>query len=379
VPTQPAQQSRPVLVDTGAGALAESVDRAIDDWQPTHDERRIDDIGWAKDLRDARRLAKEYQRPIFLLVHGGNLATGRCCAGSAHARASALSNERVIDLLNHWYIPVAIANQDFRKEGAAAAEERAEYQRIRAAANREGVLGGESWVYVLDADGRPVDSLHGCTAAVAHHMLDLLEFYARDLDAKEGPAVIAPVPLSRPPQAEAGALVLHLTARYLKRQGNELVPIQTALGTDKAGGWHDYAVENWLVLARDEWSRLLPSATPTLGASWTLPETVCERLLLNFYPQTEGNDLSRNRIDRGSLRATVVSLRGDTVRARLEGTLRMKHPFVYPIPDDRYVDATIAGYLDFDLSRQRIRALRLYTPRATYGADPFGVAVRSLP
>src|SRR5262249_54845933 len=99
----------PAAID---GGLAENVDRTIDAWQPTREERRIDDIGWAKDLRDARRLAREHNRPIFLLVHSGNLATGRCCSGSAHSRASALSNDRIIDLLNHYYIPVAIANQD---------------------------------------------------------------------------------------------------------------------------------------------------------------------------------------------------------------------------------------------------------------------------
>src|SRR5262249_50632264 len=161
--------------------------------------------------------------------------------GAAHARASALSNDRVIDLLNRWYIPVAIANQDYAKEGRAPADEKAEEQRMRSAAAKEGVLGGTSWVYVLTPEGRPIDSFHGCTAGVASSLLDLLEWYARDLGAKEGKPVITPVPLSQPPQAETDALVLHLTARYLKRQGKDLVPLQARLGTDKAGGWHDYA------------------------------------------------------------------------------------------------------------------------------------------
>jgi RNA polymerase sigma factor (sigma-70 family) len=367
-------------VETGPtdGGLAEAIERNIAAWQPTAEERRIDDIGWAKDLRDARRLAKEHGRPIFLLVHSGNVATGRCCAGSAHCRASALSNDRVIDLLNHCYIPVAIAIEDYAREGRAPAAEKAEQQRIRNEASQEGVLGGMSWVYVLNADGRPVDSLHGCNAAVAQNMLTLLEFYAHDLGAWHGQPVIAPTALSVAPQAEADALVLHLTARYLKKQGDDLVPVRNTLGTDKTDGVHSYAVENWFVLTRDEWRRLLPAGTPAVGATWTLAAPVTERLLLNFYPQTENNDLSQNRIDRGSLEATVVSIHEGLVRARLEGHLRMKHRAIPTIDDDRFVDATVAGYLDFDLSRQRIRALRLYTPRASYGAELFGVAVRSL-
>jgi RNA polymerase sigma factor (sigma-70 family) len=385
VPERPghAEQRRPaagpLTLAEVDGGLSVAVDRTVDAWQPTRAERRIDDIGWAKDLRDARRLAKEHNRPILLLVHGGDLATGRCCAGGAHSRASALSNDRVIGLLNHEFIPVAISNRDYYgKDGRTNAEEKTEFQRIRNAAQKKGLLGGSSWVYVLDSEGEPLDSLHGCTAAVAQNLLDLLEWYARDLGTREGEPVSAPVPLSRAPQAEPDDLVLHLTSRYLKRQDDSLVPLQAKLGTDKVSSWHGYPAENWIVLGRDEWSRLLPAEAPELGSKWTLDASVTERLLLNFYPQTEDNDLARNRIDQGSIRGTVVAVSGDRVRARLEGKLRMKHAFVWTIPDERFVDATILGYIDFDRSRQHISALRLYTPQATYGAESFGVAVRSV-
>ena len=42
------------------------------------EERRLDDIGWAKDIRDAKRLAKEHHRPVFLFTHDGRLNIGRC-------------------------------------------------------------------------------------------------------------------------------------------------------------------------------------------------------------------------------------------------------------------------------------------------------------
>ena len=47
-------------------------------WQPTERERRWEKIGWAKDIRDAERIAKKLERPMFLYTHDGRLAVGRC-------------------------------------------------------------------------------------------------------------------------------------------------------------------------------------------------------------------------------------------------------------------------------------------------------------
>jgi hypothetical protein len=59
--------------------LAAWVDHRVQDWQPTPEERRFDDVGWAKDIRDAERLAKVHGRPVFLFTYDGQcLATYRC-------------------------------------------------------------------------------------------------------------------------------------------------------------------------------------------------------------------------------------------------------------------------------------------------------------
>jgi hypothetical protein len=42
------------------------------------EERRLDEIGWAKDIREAERLAKQSGRPVFLFTHDGRLNIGRC-------------------------------------------------------------------------------------------------------------------------------------------------------------------------------------------------------------------------------------------------------------------------------------------------------------
>jgi hypothetical protein len=58
--------------------LTTRVDARVKEWQPTADERRFDEIGWAADLRTALRLAREHQRPVFLFTMDGRINTGRC-------------------------------------------------------------------------------------------------------------------------------------------------------------------------------------------------------------------------------------------------------------------------------------------------------------
>jgi hypothetical protein len=54
------------------------VDERVDAAQPTADERRIDRIGWARDIRSALRLGREHGRPVFLFTMDGRFSIGRC-------------------------------------------------------------------------------------------------------------------------------------------------------------------------------------------------------------------------------------------------------------------------------------------------------------
>jgi hypothetical protein len=59
-------------------ALAAWVDKRVEDWQIKPEERAFDAIGWTRDIREAERLAREHQRPIFLFTHDGRMGIGRC-------------------------------------------------------------------------------------------------------------------------------------------------------------------------------------------------------------------------------------------------------------------------------------------------------------
>ena len=54
------------------------VAQRVKELQPTTQERKIDRIGWARTIMDARKLAKQHNRPVFLFTHDGRINTGRC-------------------------------------------------------------------------------------------------------------------------------------------------------------------------------------------------------------------------------------------------------------------------------------------------------------
>jgi hypothetical protein len=53
-------------------------DARVKEWQPKAAERRLDEIGWAKDILTARKLSKEHNRPMFLFTMDGRITIGRC-------------------------------------------------------------------------------------------------------------------------------------------------------------------------------------------------------------------------------------------------------------------------------------------------------------
>jgi hypothetical protein len=69
------------LVINALGAESDEfawVQQRVRELQPSAKEKRFDEIGWAADIRDALRLAKTHQRPVFLFTHDGRINIGRC-------------------------------------------------------------------------------------------------------------------------------------------------------------------------------------------------------------------------------------------------------------------------------------------------------------
>jgi hypothetical protein len=236
---------------------------------------------------------------------------------------------------------------------------------------------GTVHVYLLDPDGRPVGSQHVAVASKVEELTALLERTIERLQVPAGKPIVPPSSQSASPKADAGALVLHLVARNVVRKDGEDVPHKAVLGMTRSGNWGAYPVEDWIILGKAEWSRLVPRGPFAPGMVWDLDRDVTAKVLRHFYPSTENNDVAGNRIDRQELKATVVSVKDGIVRARLDGKLRMKHTF-YHRDDDNFAEAQLLGFLDIEARTGRIVNWQLITTDATYGRIRFGVAVRTV-
>jgi hypothetical protein len=278
-------------------------------------------------------------------------------------RAGPLSSTEVIELLNHYFVPAFVSMEDYEDHGTAPAAEKAEYWRIYHAAHAAGMSVGSVHVYIVSQDGQPIATRHVAKAIEEGELRSLLSETVRDLNVKRGDPLLRPAAQSAAPPHEPDDLVLHLVARYARH----------------GGSWNEFPGEDWVVLRRAQWEKLLPpvGSTTTVGSGWDIDPELSAIILTHVYPQTENNDLRKNRLDRQSLRATIVSSAGGIARARVDGDLRMKHSF-YPGRDtEQFVDAALIGYIDFGPESRRIRAVGLATDSARYDGHEFGVGIRS--
>lgn len=288
-------------------------------------------------------------------------------------RAGPLSRTDVSETLNKYFVPVYTSNEDYREDEqtgtppAVPPEEVKAYQKIYRAALEAKLSAGTVHAYVLSPDGQPVDSLHVADAARGDKLLQMLRRAAERFQTPPGDTLVKPkVQSSAPPAPSDGAMVLHLTAR--------------ADGTNPSDdSWHAYPSEDWISLTKDDQAKLLPPGAPAMNVSttWAIDRAAATKVLTHFYPQTENNDVSKNRIDRIALKATVVSVNNSVARARLDGDLRMCHPF-YHDPAEDIVEAKVVGYVEFDPASRSIKAFKLVTDEATYRKRGFDVGVQNV-
>jgi hypothetical protein len=58
--------------------LVVSVEKKVREIQPSRDEKRFDEIGWAPSILAAEAIARKTNRPMFLFTYNGKIDTGRC-------------------------------------------------------------------------------------------------------------------------------------------------------------------------------------------------------------------------------------------------------------------------------------------------------------
>jgi hypothetical protein len=285
-------------------------------------------------------------------------------------RASSLSSTKVIDLLNSYFVPVSLRNQDFGDEGAASPDEKFEKARIYRDALKAGMHAGTVCVYLVSPAGRPMAVAPANENLVydPDRLAELMLQVVRQLDVVKVEPTLAAKPQSPVPRARDGTLVLHVVARYLERKGDVDVPydVKAVLGTKNGRNWADLPSQEWVALSGPECTSLLPRGEVRVDSTWKPGEDVIAKLLRHFYPPTENTDLKTNRVEKLVIQARVESIEHGVARARLDGRMRMKHPF-YHQDDDNFVDTDLVGYVRFRTNTRQIESLRLVTDDGRYG------------
>ena len=283
-------------------------------------------------------------------------------------RGGSLSHDKVIDLLNGYFVPVYISHEAHEKGDAPEADKK-EWQRIYREANTNLKSSGTVHVYILSpADGEVIESIDIGTATQPVKLLARLTAVVEKLKTPAGKPLVKPVPQSQPPKSAPDSLVLHTVARSYK------------------GTWNEFPVENWTVLSPANAVDLLPTGAVTVGKSWELDKVVTARFLTTFLPNGYGYaTYHKTSIVEQSLRATVVSVEKGVASARIEGVLKLKHKSLNfnvspPADIEEIAQMTLVGFVDFEPDKRHIRTLRLLADKANVraGQVEYAVGLRSV-
>ena len=282
-------------------------------------------------------------------------------------RAGPLSNDKVIETLNRYFVPVFLSNEDYEKDGPASPEERRERDRILDECARNGTSTGTVHVYLLSPDGRAIDSAHVAHVSRTPELQAMLDRCIRKLGTSGGEPVAKPRALSVAPAARDEGLVLHLVSR-----GQDTGP--------QGGSWREFPAENWVVLSRRDAAGFLPSGNSRNGASYDVDPSVAAKLLQYFYPQSEDpTDSPWTKIDHLALSGTVLKLDAGTATARLEGGVQLQRNFYPHQFSPKLMRATVLGFITWDVPSRRIRSFDLVTVDASCDKEHYAVAVRAEP
>lgn len=269
-------------------------------------------------------------------------------------RAGPLSNDKIISLLNRYFVPFYLSIQDYiNGTGGVSKEESTEFQKVMGEFNKTNFSRGTVHVYVFTADLVPLGSLHVGDASNIDVLNSFLTNFVSKLGVSGADPSFAPRPQSVPPIAGSGSLILHVFVR-----GFTILP--------------EFPHEDWVILTPEEARSLLPPSPPTAGTAWPLNVQTSTKFAERLHPTLEWfvdnpQGKYKTRIEKLEIKATALPANEGVFTAKLEGKLKMLRPTPGSDPDKSYVRANLIGYLKF--KDNRILSLDLIAKDAFYGDD----------
>jgi hypothetical protein len=263
-------------------------------------------------------------------------------------RVSSLSDDRIIDLVSRYFVPVWVSRDNYQLQQPTKAD-RDLLARIDADRHRKRLEGGTVCVYIVKSDGEALATMtvqRACKPELLAPFLRKIiadrKLTARDPSARKASTASA---ASRPKQKESRVLLV--CTRYEDKGPNR--------GTSR----------DRVELTKPEWSAFLPPAKAKKGSEWKVSKAVAEKLLRHAYPPLSHWDARLATVRSCSLSATVVSVSGDETLLRWEGKLDLIYPDKGK-PDDGRLTARLIGYSRGDSTHGTLKALRLVSEEARY-------------
>ena len=265
-------------------------------------------------------------------------------------RVSSLSDDKVIDLLTKYFIPVWVSREHYQL-APPSDEEQDELDRIDRDRAKRGLEGGTVCVFILAPDGSVSATMRVQKAYKPENLAPFLRKIVDEqkLAPRSDEAIRATTAAPRPPAKPAteGGMMLNVWTRFDDPKSNR--------GT----------AQDWVEWTADEWAALTPAAGAKPGDAQTLPRDAAAKLFLRLYPPTGRWDAHDCEFADGGLKATVVAVEGGEVRLRLEGDAELKYPVVDKQADGR-VTVRLVGAARYDPARRAFTSFALASETAEY-------------
>jgi hypothetical protein len=265
-------------------------------------------------------------------------------------RVSSLSDEKVINLLTKYFIPVWVS-RDHYQLAAPSDLEKDELLRIDRDRVKRGLEGGDVAVYVLTPDGAMAASMAVQKAYKPENLAPFLLKIVNDqhLEVRSAKALnettAAPRPPSRP--KTEGGMMLHVWVRDENMKDNRGVS------------------QDWVEWTPTEWQTLAPAADAKVGSALALPREAVGKLYRRLYPPGPMWNARDAELASGKLTATVVSAGDGEVRLKLEGETDVIFPATGH-PTDGRIKAKLVGAARYDKVKQAFTSFVLTSEQAEY-------------
>ena len=265
-------------------------------------------------------------------------------------RAGPLSDDKIIKILNRYFVPFYASYEDYeRATGAVSKEESDVFNNVIKNFRDAKISGGLVFVYIFTGDLVPLGNLHVTKASNPDTLETFLSGFISRLQITGGQPAFQPRPQSMPPPASKDSLVVHVFIRGFTVE-------------------QKFPHEDWIVLSSEEVRRLLPVSQHP-GESWLLDSEVAAKFSQRLHPtlawSLTGDHGYTTRIDHLNIRAVEQSSSGEFRVAKLEGKLQMLRTAYSFAPDKSHVRANLSGYMTFDGST--VHSLEIAVQDAFYG------------